>query len=223
VYLEFNNYADVITAFHSNKIDAFSTDESIYKAMLWEGQKVDRIDEALSLSDYGLIFGKGENLQLQQQINEYIAKIKADGTHQTLEQKWFGDSEPAQFESYSDLSADGKVLRVGISSASKPFVYEKNGFTIVIAKLILGFFDDISHVFFSGCCGIDLGKHRLGDVRNDPGDRRFSCPGRSVEDDRSQFIGRNSPIQELILSEDMLLTDNLIKRLRPHTKRKRRR
>ena len=197
VYLEFNNYADVITAFHSNKIDAFSTDESIYKAMLWEGQKVDRIDEALSLSDYGLIFGKGENLQLQQQINEYIAKIKADGTHQTLEQKWFGDSEPAQFESYSDLSADGKVLRVGISSASKPFVYEKNGkYAGFEIEFIIGFcreygygvtFEDTA---FSGImAGVAAGKYDVG------------MSGITITDERKESMDFSDPLH----TEDLVL------------------
>ena len=34
-YLEFNTYADLIAAFNGKKVDAFSTDESIYKAILW--------------------------------------------------------------------------------------------------------------------------------------------------------------------------------------------
>ena len=197
IYLEFNNYADVITAFHSNKIDAFSTDESIYKAMLWEGQKVNRITEALSLSDYGLIFGKGQSLQLQQQINEYIAKIKDNGTHQVLEQKWFGDSEPTQFESYSDLSTAGKVLRVGISSASKPFVYEKNGmYAGFEVEFIIGFcreygygvtFEDTA---FSGImAGVAAGKYDIG------------MSGITITDERKESMDFSVPLH----TEDLVL------------------
>ena len=197
IYLEFNNYADVITAFHSNKIDAFSTDESIYKAMLWEGQKVNRITEALSLSDYGLIFGKGQSLQLQQQINEYIAKIKDNGTHRVLEQKWFGDSEPTQFESYSDLSTAGKVLRVGISSASKPFVYEKNGmYAGFEVEFIIGFcreygygvtFEDTA---FSGImAGVAAGKYDIG------------MSGITITDERKESMDFSVPLH----TEDLVL------------------
>ena len=59
-YLEFNSVPDLIVALHNKKIDAFGCDESLYTSMLWEGQAVDRIDEPLDKSDYGLIFPKGD-------------------------------------------------------------------------------------------------------------------------------------------------------------------
>lgn len=126
-FLEFNAYADVIPALANGKIDTFPVDESIYKAMLWEGNKFDRIDESIAVSDYGMIFPKGERLQLQAQINEYLAQTKADGTHDALEAKWFGDSEPTEFASYEDLEGTNGTIIIGIASDSKPFVYRKNG------------------------------------------------------------------------------------------------
>ena len=68
-YLEFNALSDLIVALHSKKIDAFGCDESLYTSMLWEGQAVDRIDEPLDKSNYGIIFPKGQKLELQQQVN----------------------------------------------------------------------------------------------------------------------------------------------------------
>ena len=103
-YIEFNSTADVIIALESGKIDAFPTDESIYLAMLWEGNSVDRVAEALACSDYGILFGKGKNLPLQQQVNAYIAKIREDGRFNALQEKWFGDSEPKEFVSYDNLT-----------------------------------------------------------------------------------------------------------------------
>lgn len=126
-YEEFNAYTDLITAFNANKVDAFSTDESIYKAMLWEGQKVTRVDQAIDISDYGMIFTKGKDLDLQNKVNGYIESIKANGTHKALEDKWFGDSEPTEFDSYDDLSGENGTLRIGVNTGSKPFVYLKNG------------------------------------------------------------------------------------------------
>ena len=139
-YMEFNSVSDLIVALLSKKIDAFGCDESLYTSMLWQGQAVDRIDEPLDVSNYGLIFAKGENLELQAEVNAYIAKIKADGSWQRLEDKWFGAKEPTEFVSYENLNDTRGTLTVAVSSAAMPFVYLKNnkfvGFDI---EFITGF------------------------------------------------------------------------------------
>ena len=169
-YIELNTYADVVAAFNSKKLDAFSTDESIYKAMLWEGQKVGRIEKAIELSDYGMIFGKNRNIDLQNEINEYIAKIKDNGTHAALESKWFGDSEPTEFASYEDLSSFDKKITIAVSSSSKPFVYIKNdkfaGFEV---EFMIGFCQEYGYrlefrdtAFADILSGVKLGTYDMG-------------------------------------------------------------
>ena len=169
-YLEFNTYSDLIVAFNAKKVDAFSTDESIYKAMLWEGQSVDRIDEAIDLSDYGMIFAKGAHLDLQNKVNSYIAKIKDNGAHKALEDKWFGDSEPTVFETYDDLDGANGTLKIGVSSASKPFVYIKDGkYAGFEVELMIGFcreygyrleFEDTA--FAAIMAGVASGRYHIG-------------------------------------------------------------
>lgn len=126
-YLEYNNAADVAMSLMMGKIDAYPADESLYLSLLWEGQAVDRIDERLASSDYGMIFGKGENLQLQAELNEFLAQFRAEGGLEEYETKWFSDSEPTEFLSYENLSGENGTLTVGICSSTKPFVYMKNG------------------------------------------------------------------------------------------------
>lgn len=126
-YLEYNNAADVAMSLMMGKIDAYPADESLYLSLLWEGQAVDRIDERLASSDYGMIFGKGENLQLQAELNEFLAQFRAEGGLEEYETKWFSDSEPTEFLSYENLSGENGRLTVGICSSTKPFVYMKNG------------------------------------------------------------------------------------------------
>ena len=125
-YMEFNSVSDLIAALGSNKIDAFGCDESLYTSMLWEGQAVDRIDEPLDKSNYGVIFPKGKKLELQSEFNKFIADRTADGTLKELEDKWFGAKEPTEFASYDDLDGTNGTITVAINSASKPFVYLKN-------------------------------------------------------------------------------------------------
>ena len=68
IYVEFNSVADAKMALESGKVDAFPTDESIYLAMCWEGSAVARVDEPIAPSDYGVIFPKGKNPGLQNEI-----------------------------------------------------------------------------------------------------------------------------------------------------------
>ena len=169
-YIEFNSMADLIVALNSNKIDAFGCDESLYTSMLWEGQAIDRIDEPLNKSNYGIIFPKGQELDLQNEVNEYIARISVDGTLEALEEKWFGPKEPTSFESYDNLNGSKGTLTVAVHSSAKPFVYFKNnqfvGFDI---EFIVGFakaygynikFEDLAFAAILG--GVQSGKYNLG-------------------------------------------------------------
>ena len=169
-YMEFNSISDLIVALNSQKIDAFGCDESLYTSMLWEGQAVDRIDEPLDESNYGMIFPKGKKLALQREINEYIAKVKADGSLVALEEKWFGAKEPTEFVSYDDLNGANGRITVAINSASMPFIYLKNnkfvGFDI---EFITGFakeygyaiqFEDVAFAAILG--GVQSEKYDMG-------------------------------------------------------------
>ena len=169
-YMEFNSVSDLIVALNSKKIDAFGCDESLYTSMLWEGQAVDRIDEPLDESNYVMIFPKGQKLELQKEVNDYIAKVGADGTLQALEEKWFGAKEPTEFTSYDNLNGTKGTITVAINSASMPFVYLKNnkfvGFDI---EFITGFakeygydiqFEDVAFAAILG--GVQSAKYDLG-------------------------------------------------------------
>ncbi|MBR2926023.1 MAG: transporter substrate-binding domain-containing protein [Clostridia bacterium] len=169
-YMEFNSVSDLIVALNSKKIDAFGCDESLYTSMLWEGQAVDRIDEPLGESNYGIIFPKGKKLDLQQKMNEYIATVKADGRLVALEEKWFGAKEPTEFVSYNHLNGANGTITVAINSAAMPFIYLNNnqfvGFDI---EFITGFakeygysiqFEDVAFAAILG--GVQSEKYDLG-------------------------------------------------------------
>ena len=169
-YMEFNSVSDLIVALNSKKIDAFGCDESLYTSMLWEGQAVDRIDEPLGESNYGMIFPKGKKLDLQEEMNAYIAKVKADGSLVALEEKWFGAKEPTEFVSYDNLNGTNGTITVAINSSSMPFIYLKNnqfvGFDI---EFITGFakeygysikFEDVAFAAILG--GVQSEKYDIG-------------------------------------------------------------
>ena len=95
-------------------------------------------------------------------------------------------------------------------------IHKKNGSLSVHSKIVLRLSDHFLHIFLAchGC--IDLRKFCTGSMRNDFCYRRLPCAGRSIENDRPQFIRPDSPIKQFILSDDVLLPHNLIQRRRPH-------
>ena len=197
IYVEFNSVADAKMALESGKVDAFPTDESIYLAMRWEGSEIDRVDEAIAPSDYGVIFTKGKNLKLQNEFNAYLADIKADGSWQSLRDKWFSTSEPTEFASYDDLSGENGTLRVGINSSSKPFTYLKDGnFTGFDVELIIGFCReygygvDFEDTLFSGVLtGVSSGNYDMG------------AAGFTITDERKESVD----FSDVYHTEDLVL------------------
>lgn len=126
-FQEYNTTTDVVMALASGKIDAFSEAVSVYCAMLWEGQKFTYIDEAIDTSEYGFIFGKGMNLELQEEIDTFLSEYKENGKLAELEAKWFANQEPEEFLDYTTLDGDRGTIKVVIDSTMKPFSYVKNG------------------------------------------------------------------------------------------------
>lgn len=170
IFLEFNTYADILPALENGKVDVIPADESVYKSMLWEGITLSRMDETLALSEYGMIFTKGKNLELQKQINDYLAKTKENGTHKALEEKWFADSEPTEFVFCENLPDTNGTITVAISSTFKPFVYKKNnklaGFDIEFITAFAkeyGYNIHFEDATFAGImAGVSTGKYDIG-------------------------------------------------------------
>ena len=197
IYVEFNSIADAKMALESGKVDAFPSDESIYLAMCWEGSEVDRVDEPIAPSDYGVIFAKGKNLELQNEFNAYLESIKADGSWQQLRDKWFSTSEPTEFVSYDDLTGENGTLRVGICSSTKPFTYMKNGtYAGYDIEIIVGFAREYGYkiefkdAMFSGVLsGVSSGTFDMG------------AAGFTITDERKESVD----FSDVYHTEDLVL------------------
>lgn len=126
--LSFNSPTDMSMALLQGKIDAFATDESYLVGMKWEGYEVTRVEEPLGITEYGIVFPKGERSQkYRKEINSFLIKSREDGSLEKLEEKWFSGKEPTEFLDASALQPENGTLIVGTCSAAKPFVYIKNG------------------------------------------------------------------------------------------------
>ena len=168
--LEYNNPADMLYALTENKIDITMIDASSYTCALWEGLQISRLDEVAETSSYGIIFPKGQQQELRLQVNAFLAKIKENGTYDKLNEKWFGNKEPAEFLDPEALTGTNGTLRVIVNNELKPFGYIKNGklvgYDVEILTLFAeeyGYRLDITSVpFQSLLAGVSGGTYQLG-------------------------------------------------------------
>lgn len=168
-FKEFNTVSDAAMALTQGKIDAFSTEESVLRAMQREGQAFVRIDEPFMVSQYGMLFGNGCDPQLPVEFNAFLAQIAADGTLARLQEKWFESGEVTEFLKAEDLTGGRGTLRFATASGQKPFSYISSGsFTGFDVELMIMFCQaceyrlDISDVTFGGILtGIEQGKYDM--------------------------------------------------------------
>ena len=89
---EFTTLGAATQALANGQIDAFLMDVAIGAEIVKErGDDVDMTGQFRTNEQYGVLFEKGN--PLRQQVNEALQKIKADGTLERLQAKWFPGSE----------------------------------------------------------------------------------------------------------------------------------
>ena len=94
----------------------------------------------IDLTDEEYAFGVDKNQpELLEKTNEFIAKIKSDGTLDEICKKYFSDGEPEAVKS-ATLDTSKDQLVVATNAASEPFEYTKGedyyGIDMEIAKLL---------------------------------------------------------------------------------------
>ena len=97
-----------------------------------ENADITYIDEYLSDEYFGFVFPKGEGSgELEEQFNEYLGRIKSDGTLDGLYAKWFdGGTESRHMDDYSNLPDVNGSLKMATSGVVAPFNYVQDGIII---------------------------------------------------------------------------------------------
>jgi polar amino acid transport system substrate-binding protein len=89
---QFTTLGAATQALANGQIDAFLMDVAIGAEIVKErGDEVDMTGQFITNEQYGVVFEKGNSLR--EPVNEAIAKIKADGTLEQLQAKWFPGTE----------------------------------------------------------------------------------------------------------------------------------
>ena len=124
-----NSNVDMAIALDSGKIDAYVTD--MYSArdmcMAYEGQYV--LEPKVASAPAGFIFKKNdkEKTALKEQMNEYLAKIRADGTWQEIYDIWMNYDEEKKVVDIPSTGENGTLIMGTSSQIGNPFCFMKDG------------------------------------------------------------------------------------------------
>ncbi len=141
-----------------------SSDESTSSESSSGAKTAKVIDIDLTNEEYAFGVDKDQS-ELLEQTNDFIAKIKEDGTLDEIFDKYFGDGEPEAIES-AEYDASKDQLVVATNAAFEPFEYTKGdsyyGIDMEIASLLaeeLGQELVIQNMDFDAVC-LSVGQHK---------------------------------------------------------------
>lgn len=128
-YFYYNSYPDCNTALLAGKIDAYLGDEPGLKTIHAEQPKIDYIHDRITNQNYSFAFRKDDpdSAALCEELNEFLAKIKADGTLQEIDDIWMGIDEDKKVVDMSDLTGENGTIKVVTTSTDMPWSYIKDG------------------------------------------------------------------------------------------------
>ena len=118
--------ADLAQALVAKQCEAAVFDDYVF---LYHSQTIKGLTamkDPLSVSDMGFCFGKGKNVELRERFNEFLKKIKEEGTYQEMYDKWLYHANEAEMPDIQ-LPEDSNPIRIATSSTSPPMDFIKNG------------------------------------------------------------------------------------------------
>ena len=187
---EFNTFADALMALKQGKVDGIMLDKPNFNSVARTDESLACINVPAYSVEIGFGFQKTEGgYDLQAQMNDFLAKLKAEGKIEQLIDKWYGETEPAVTIPLEELASNAKTLNVAIDTTRKPFVYmyegKPVGFEIEVLYMFCreyGYNVKISDLSFaSGLAGLASEKYDL------------VCGGLYMTDERKQSVNFSEP------------------------------
>ena len=123
----FNSFGDCVAALEAEKIDAFFMDEPVIRYLMIQNKGLTYINEYIDSFDMAFALNKSERGEkIKSELDVYIKNIKADGTIEELQKKWF-DGEKSSVESinYTRLPDKNGTIKV-VMDQYEPFSMLKN-------------------------------------------------------------------------------------------------
>ncbi len=125
----FNNQQDMMEALMAGNIEAFPSDEPVIRYIMGFRSDLAYIPDYLDTFDFAYCFPRTpEGQKLCSQFNEFLAKMKKDGTLDALTNEWFSADESVKsIPDYRSFPATNGTLVMATSGDYMPFDYVMNG------------------------------------------------------------------------------------------------
>ena len=162
---------DMILAVEQGKIDGYITETTYVTAAIWEGAKIQAVEEIIDRTSAGFIFRKDASVSnLREQLDTFIRAAQENGTIAQLQEKWFAETEPTGKLDFDALTGENGTLRLGVAPDLKPISYikdgEPTGYEIELLLLFAkeyGYKLEVSYVTFDAILpGVTTGKYDIG-------------------------------------------------------------
>ena len=125
--LRVDNHADALQALLAKRCEAVVMDDYLF---LYHSQLVNgglaALSEPLVTLELGACFGKGKNVGLRKQFNEFLAQIKADGTYEEIYDRWINHGKDAKMPEIA-VDQTAEPIRIATFSSAPPLAFIKDG------------------------------------------------------------------------------------------------
>lgn len=124
----YSKSTDAIQALKQHKVDCIIIDEQPAKSFIEKNPELTIIEEAFAVEEYAICVKKG-NDALCADINTALAKLKADGTLDTIIKNYTGSDEEKGNYPYQikEVERNNGTLTVATNAVFKPYEYYDNG------------------------------------------------------------------------------------------------
>lgn len=129
IVIYYNSTSDQSRALADGAIDGFAADLPVARALSREVGGLTYLADMLTKESYAFAFAQtSEGETLRDQFNEFLAKIKADGTLSRLDEIWSGDDESAKtIIDTKELTGENGSIRYAADCTLPPFCYARDG------------------------------------------------------------------------------------------------
>lgn len=123
--MRFSSLTDLYASLQNGKTDVLVGENITVLANPTLMEWIDTIDAGMPPTAVAICMQLG-NTELQQDLNNYLAEIRADGTYQKLNDRWMVNKDIAQ-NPIPKQRGTGKTIIVGTFPAMPPYNFIKNG------------------------------------------------------------------------------------------------
>lgn len=143
---QYNKAFEAVQALSQGKIDAVIIDDQVAKALTETNDAVTVLDEPFTVEEYAICISKDKS-DLTSAMNTAIEELKADGTLQTILDKYIGQVEGAKgYESPADADHSKGTLVMATNAEFPPYEYhEGDGIIGVDAEFATAICDKLGY------------------------------------------------------------------------------